>query len=77
MAMKKVACPRCGQDWVVRAIIKPLSEEILLCPECDAFWRPDQPISKAAFADYGTYVISKGLSQDWALLEQLGPVEVP
>jgi uncharacterized Zn finger protein len=67
--MSRIACPRCGQDWVRRAVIKPLKEEIVICPECDAFWRPDQPISKDNFSDYGTYIESKGYTDGWDLLQ--------
>ena len=66
---EKTVCPRCGQDFVVRARIKPLDEPILICPECEAFWRPGTPVTRETFSDYATYVISRGLEWDWRLLE--------
>lgn len=74
--MRKVACPRCRQDYVIRVFIKPLQEERLLCPECDASWRTDQAVSPRTFVDYETYVNSRGHQNGWSLLEVMGPVEV-
>jgi len=73
---RKLGCPRCRQDRVTRVIIKPLNREILLCPECDAFWWSETEVSGQSFEDYGSYITSKGSSEDWSLLEELCPIEV-
>jgi len=70
--MPKTLCPRCGQDWVVKAVIKPLRERIFLCPECDAFWKPGQTISAHNFTDFGSYVESRGCDNKPGVLELVG-----
>lgn len=62
-------CPRCGQDYLKRATIKPLQEHILICPECEAFWKIGAQIEKSTFADYGDYIESRGYKWDWNLLD--------
>ena len=52
-------CPRCEQDYLFEAVIKPFGEKIIICPECDAFWQLNNPPPTAP-KDYGSYIESKG-----------------
>jgi hypothetical protein len=72
--MTKTLCPRCGQDYVALARVKPLNADILICPECDAFWWADETIDKQTFNDFGTFIESKGYRWEWSLLEIAGKI---
>ena len=65
----KIACPRCGQDYIVRAVIKPLNLEIKICPECEAFWFTNEDVNERNFGDLGSYLENTGYTWDWNLLE--------
>ena len=69
MKLDKTVCPRCEQDYLVEANIRPLDELIRLCPECDAIWPIDTPPSFETFADYSTYMESKGQRGLWDYLD--------
>lgn len=78
MNSNQVACPRCGQDWLVRVSLSKLNRSAILCPECDALWTSEANISIANFEDYGTFMMRNGRatpeSQDE--VEILGPLEI-
>jgi hypothetical protein len=60
----------------VVAVIIPLGETVIICPECEAFWRPESTVSAATFADFGDYVESRGLNWDWHILDIKRPFEL-
>jgi uncharacterized Zn finger protein len=66
-----ITCPRCGQDYVVNAVIRPLNEPIKICPECDSIWRGDLPVRLDTYQVYGAYMESNGLKGVWDFLEIL------
>ena len=70
--MAKIICPRCGQDYVVKAVVIPLKKNILICPECDACWWPDEPVSLATFTDFTVLMEGQGIIGDWNMLELFG-----
>ncbi len=65
----KTVCPRCEQDYLVKANIRPLEETIWICPECDAIWPVDAQPRFETFADYATYMESKGRRGLWDFLD--------
>lgn len=67
--MEKTRCPRCGQDYVIAAVIKPLGFEIMICPECEAFWGKNTPIAKETFFNYCSFTVDHGLPCTWDILE--------
>lgn len=38
MAMDKVVCPACGQDWVGPMRIKATGKIIFICGDCETTW---------------------------------------
>ncbi len=67
----KILCPRCDQDYVVRAVIKPLDFKILICPECEAMWAKDTPVLKQTFFNYWAFTSAHNLPCTWDILEQV------
>jgi len=69
--MSKILCPRCGQDFVTKALIKPLNITVHLCPECDACWHLSDEITFGNFFDFSTYMAEFGLTGGggWDYLE--------
>lgn len=57
------------------AIIKPLHENIVICPECEAFWTGNTPIRMETFRDFTTYMETRGLPGYWQLLQITGKHE--
>jgi len=51
----KVACPRCGQDWLRIVRLNYLEQTAVLCQECDALWA-GRPPRNDNFEDYETYM---------------------
>jgi hypothetical protein len=72
-AKQRVACPRCGQDWLVEVNLVQLEEHGVICMECDALWISESP-EAANFQDYGTYMRSRGRANpdDKAEIEEVG-----
>ncbi len=64
-----IICPRCQQDYIVRAHVKATGTELFMCPECDATWFLVEAIGVAPFLDFGTYMESIGLSMLWDELD--------
>jgi hypothetical protein len=62
MSAAGVACPRCGQDWLVRVRLVRLGKSAILCPECDALWFSEKPESDN-FVDYGTFMRAHGCTE--------------
>ena len=60
MIERRIACPRCQQDWLLRVRLVHLSRDAILCPECDALWTQDESIGPATFEDYGTFMNRHG-----------------
>ena len=60
MSEKKVACPRCGQDWLRHVRLVYLALDAIFCPECNALWRTQQAVAKSTFVDYGTFMLEHG-----------------
>lgn len=63
---ERVACPRCGQDWLVRVELVALSRRAAFCPECEALWLDDGAIGPSSFVDAGTYLRQAGRDPDRA-----------
>jgi predicted nucleic acid-binding Zn ribbon protein len=59
MSEERVACPQCGQDWLVRVRLVHLRKVGIICPECDALWLTADPRPES-FVDYGTFMRSNG-----------------
>lgn len=74
--MAKVICPRCGQDWVNSALLVSSSQEIFICPECDAFWRPDDEISRQTFRDLHGYYAERGIDDPWDDIKLIAPLDI-
>jgi len=55
MTANKVACPRCGQDWLRVVLLKHLDATAVMCRECDALWA-GRPPRNDNFDDYETYM---------------------
>jgi hypothetical protein len=55
MTANKLACPRCGQDWLRVVLLKHLEATGVMCRECDALWVGKGP-RKDNFDDYETYM---------------------
>lgn len=72
---ERVACPRCGQDWLERVRLVHLEEEAVRCPECEALWREGVELRAETFVDYGSFLRSKGRPDPDAPgeVEVLGP----
>lgn len=60
---RRVACPRCGQDWLRRVRLVQLSRDAILCLECDALWQREEDVGSATFEDYGTFMVRHGRQQ--------------
>lgn len=60
MTETRVACPRCGQDWLVRVRLVYLARVAILCPECDALWQTSGDVRTGTFEDYGSFMIRHG-----------------
>jgi hypothetical protein len=54
-SIEKVACPRCGQDWLRVVLLRKLEATAVMCPECDALWAGQAPRGDN-FDDYETYM---------------------
>ena len=76
MNEKRVACPRCGQDWLIRVRLIHLERDAILCPECDALWVDADPRNDN-FEDYGTFMQRHGRSEPEAKgeIDIRGPLE--
>ena len=72
MSDRRVACPRCGQDWLLRVRLVHLSRSAILCPECDALWQQPKDVGPSGFEDYGTFMIRHGRDNP----EQKGEIEI-
>jgi hypothetical protein len=72
MNNRRVACPRCGQDWLVHVRLVHLSRNAVLCPECDALWQQPGDIGPTGFEDYGTFMTRHGRKNP----EQKGEIEI-
>ena len=73
--MHKIPCKRCGQDYLILAEIKPLAKRIVLCPECDAFWWPEEEFAQRNYKEFGSYLDGKGLEWNWNILDIIGAAE--
>jgi hypothetical protein len=60
MTERRIACPRCNQDWLLRVSLVHLSLDAVLCPECDALWQQKEDVGPTTFEDYGTFMIRRG-----------------
>lgn len=53
-------CPRCEQDYVIRARITKFEKDFVYCPECEACWdnetslRTDNQVYSLTFTDLPT-----------------------
>jgi hypothetical protein len=59
MSEARVACPRCGQDWLSEVRLVNLGRLGVWCKECDALWVGTEPLDDN-FEDYGTYMKQYG-----------------
>jgi hypothetical protein len=65
----RIECPRCRQDYIVKAHIKPTGQDICVCPECDAFWWPGEEITLESFKQYQVYLVNMGYEDHWNHLD--------
>jgi hypothetical protein len=72
MTERRVACPRCSQDWLVRVRLVNLERDAILCPECDALWQIGQDLAASTFEDYGSFMVRHGRPQP----EARGEIEI-
>lgn len=72
MTGARVACPRCGQDWLVRVRLLHLGRDAILCPECDALWQAPSDVRAGSFEDYGSFMMRHGRSRP----EDKGELEI-
>jgi hypothetical protein len=63
----RVACPRCGQDYLQRVELVALGRTAIHCPECDALWLKPEDVGPptpggygVTWFDYGTYMQGAG-----------------
>lgn len=69
-----VACPFCGQDWLVRVTLRRTQERMLLCPECDSTWPAGVQPTEENAVDLSVRLQSRGLDDaDWAELDDGWP----
>lgn len=74
--MAKIACPRCGQDWLEGVEVVFSKEFAIHCPECDAFWTQGLAVRRDTFVDLGTFLRAKGrVADDPGELIRLGEVD--
>jgi len=77
MTLRRVACPRCGQDWLYRITLVHLGRVVINCPECDAMWQHISEIGPYSFEDYSTFMERHGRSPgDPCEIEILGQLKV-
>ena len=67
--MLKLLCPRCEQNYLSKALIIPLDQHIIICPDCEAFWPVGVDITMQNFLNYSVYMESNGYPWDWKLLQ--------
>lgn len=69
----RIACPRCGQDWLRIVKIRRFAIRAIICLECEAFWEKNNP-AKDSFEDYGTFMQARGVENpdDASEIEILG-----
>ena len=60
--------PRCNQGEIYKILIKGLQAETFLCDDCEAMWFNRIEIGNVPFVDFGTYMISKGLTPTWSAI---------
>jgi hypothetical protein len=77
----RVACPRCGQDWLVRVQLVPLHKEAVMCPECEAVWLREDDVGPPTAEGFGvtwfdlvTLLKEAGHAQAADPVEVLGPM---
>lgn len=71
-------CPRCGQGWVVRALVKKTNQSIYLCQECDATWATSNAIGEASWRDFASVMVQlslSGSSEQWQQIIWIKEVE--
>jgi len=56
----RVACPRCGQDWLVHVRLVHVSVDAIFCPECEALWETLDDVGPKNFQDYATFMRRRG-----------------
>ena len=62
MKENRIACPRCGQDWLLDVRLTHVDRTAIWCPECDALWLEGAPHSDD-FVDYGTFMLRQGRAE--------------
>lgn len=71
----RMACPRCGQGWVLEVHIVALHRDAFLCEECEALWLDCASIGPVKFIDFGEYMEAHGRSGLWSELVVRGPAK--
>jgi hypothetical protein len=69
---QRVACPRCGQDWLREIRLVHLERDAIFCPECEGLWLSADDLAAQVFCDYGTYMMAHGRSDP----DQRGEIDV-
>jgi len=68
---KKVACPGCGQGWVVPVRVKSTGVHLFVCEECETTWFREEEIGSARPTNFMDYMESQGMKGLWTELERL------
>lgn len=83
MTDQRVACPRCGQDWLDRVRLVALEIDAIMCPECEALWLRVENIAPPVegsydhtWFDYSTFMEGHGRKNPQSPndLQVLGPL---
>ncbi len=64
-------CPACGSGPIVRAKIKKLDKNILICEECDSIWFDIKDVGVVEEDVFPSFAKEHGLLGLWSELEIL------
>ena len=67
----KVACPGCGQGWVVPVRVRATGALIFVCEECETTWLQERAIGKDKPTNFMDYMQSEGLNGLWTEVERM------
>ena len=62
MSENRIACPRCGVDWLVRVRLVALKCHAVLCRECLALWLDEENLGQDNWVEYRPYMIAHGVA---------------
>ncbi len=67
----QVACPACGQGWVLLVRVKSTGVRLLLCEECESTWLAEEDIGTDRVTNFVNYMQAHGDQGLWTEIEQL------